>query len=68
MSVIYQKEVTQCRERLHCKIYPDDWFNDEKACCSIVKDEQNLPKDIEGMLRPYEKVGIPDWCPLKVTN
>lgn len=20
---------------------------------------------IEGMLRPYEKVIIPDWCPLK---
>lgn len=69
MSVIYQKEITQCP---HCKIYPDpdpdDWFCDEEACCSIVKDEQNLPKDIEGMLRPYEKVGIPDWCPLKVTN
>lgn len=62
MSVIYQKEITQCP---HCKIYPDDWFNDddEKACCGLVKDEQNLPKDIEGS--PYEKVGIPEWCPLK---
>lgn len=70
-KVIYQKEITQCRECPHCKIYPDpdDWFNDddEKACCGIVKDEQNLPKDIEGMLRPYEKVGIPEWCPLRTS-
>lgn len=73
-SVIFQKEITQCRECPHCKIYPDpdpdDWFNDddEKACCGLVKDEQNLPKDIEGMLRPYEKVLIPDWCPLKTNK
>lgn len=40
----------------------DDWFNDddEKALC---KEAGN--KLIEGMLRPYERVLIPDWCPLK---
>lgn len=47
-SVIFQKEITQCSP--HCKIYPDpnDWFNDDDDCCGLVKDEQNLPKDIEG--------------------
>lgn len=38
-SVIFQKEITQCRECPHCRIAPDpdpdDWFNDddEKALC-----------------------------------
>ena len=51
------------------RIYPDpdpnDWFNDddEKALC---KESKN--KLIEGMLRPYEKVCIPDWCPLKTNK
>lgn len=44
---------------------PNDWFNDddEKALC---KESKN--KLIEGMLRPYEKVLIPDWCPLKTNK
>lgn len=25
-------------------------------------------KLIEGMLRPYERVLIPDWCPLKTNK
>lgn len=57
-----QKEIKQCRECPHCLIVPDpnDWFNDddEKALC---KESEN--KLIE--LRPYERVLIPDWCPLK---
>ena len=30
-SVIFQKEITQCRECPHCRIAPDpdDWFNDD---------------------------------------
>lgn len=65
-SVVSKKEIKQCRECPHCLIVPDpdpeDWFNDddEKALCK--KSENKL---IEGMLRPYEKVLIPDWCPLK---
>lgn len=51
----------------HCRIAPDldpdDWFNDEKALC---KEAGN--KLIEGMLRPYERVLIPDWCPLKTNK
>lgn len=51
----------------HCLIVPDpnDWFNDdnEKALC---KESEN--KLIEGMLRPYERVLIPDWCPLKTNK
>lgn len=66
-SVIFQKEITQCRECPHCRIAPDpdDWFNDddEKALC---KEAGN--KLIEGMLRPYERVLIPDWCPLKTNQ
>lgn len=64
-SVIFQKEIKQCSP--HCLIVPDpdpnDWFNDEKALC---KESEN--KLIEGMLRPYEKVLIPDWCPLKTNK
>lgn len=48
----------------YCRIVPDpdDWFNDddEKALCT-----ESGNRLIEGMLRPYEKVIIPDWCPLK---
>lgn len=56
-----KKEITQCRECPYCRITPDDWFNDdEKALCT-----ESGNKLIEGMLRPYEKVIIPDWCPLK---
>ena len=68
-SAIFQKEITQCRECPHCRIAPDpdpdDWFNDddEKALC---KEAGN--KLIEGMLRPYERVLIPDWCPLKTNK
>lgn len=53
-----KKEITQCRITPD----PDDWFNDddEKALCT-----ESGNKLIEGMLRPYEKVIIPDWCPLK---
>ncbi len=60
-----KKEITQCRECPYCRIVPDpdDWFNDddEKALCA-----ESGNRLIEGMLRPYEKVIIPDWCPLKV--
>lgn len=32
-SVVFQKEITQCRECPHCRIAPDpdpdDWFNDD---------------------------------------
>lgn len=56
-SVIFQKEITQCSP--HCRIDPDD----EKALC---KEAGN--KLIEGMLRPYERVLIPDWCPLKTNK
>ena len=68
-SVVFQKEIKQCRECPHCLIVPDpdpnDWFNDddEKALC---KESEN--KLIEGMLRPYERVLIPDWCPLKTNK
>lgn len=59
-----KKEIIQCRECPYCRIVPDpdDWFNDddEKALC---KESEN--KLIEGTLRPYERVLIPDWCPLK---
>ena len=41
-SVIFQKEITQCRECPHCRIAPDD----EKALC---KEAGN--KLIEGILR-----------------
>lgn len=53
-----KKEITQCR----IVPDPDDWFNDddEKALCT-----ESGNRLIEGMLRPYEKVIIPDWCPLK---
>ena len=62
-SVVFQKEIKQCRECPHCLIVPDpnDWLNDKKALCK----ENKL---IEGMLRPYEKVLIPDWCPLKTNK
>lgn len=66
-SVVFQKEIKQCRECPHCLIVPDpnDWFNDddEKALC---KESEN--KLIEGMLRPYERVLIPGWCPLKTNK
>lgn len=58
-----------CRECPSCRIIPDpdpdDLFNydDEKALC---KESGN--RVIEIMLRPYEKVIIPDWCPLKLTK
>lgn len=45
----------------HCRIAPDP--DDEKALC---KEAGN--KLIEGMLRPYERVLIPDWCPLKTNK
>lgn len=50
-SVIFQKEITQC----NCRIASDP---DEALC----KEAGN--KLIEGMLRPYERVLIPDWCQL----
>lgn len=57
-----KKEITQCRECPYCRIVPDpdDWFNDddEKALCT-----ESGNRLIEEMLRPYEKVIIPDWCP-----
>lgn len=60
-----KKEITQCRECPYCRIVPDpdpdDWLNDdEKALCT-----ESGNRLIEGVLRPYEKVIIPDWCPLK---
>lgn len=62
--VEFKKKITQCRECPNCRIVPDpdDWFNDddEKALCKEAGD-----KVIEDMLRPYEKVIIPNWCPLK---
>lgn len=62
-SVIFQKEITQCRECPHCRIAPDPDDDDEKALC---KEAGN--KLIERMLRPYERVLIPDWCPLKTNK
>lgn len=59
-SVVFQKEIKQCRECPHCLIVPDPDPN-EKALCK----ESEL---IEGMLRPYERVLIPDWCPLKTNK
>lgn len=60
--VEFKKKITQCRECPNCRIVPDpdDWFNDddEKALCKETE-------VIEDMLRPYEKVAIPNWCPLK---
>lgn len=50
--VEFKKKITQCRECPNCRIVPDD---DEKALC----------KETGDMLRPYEKVAIPNWCPLK---
>ena len=71
-SVVFKKEIKQCRECPNCIIYPDsdpdDWFNVwsnddyEKAFCNKAN------KLIERMLRPYEKVLIPDWCPLKTNK
>lgn len=55
-SVIFQKEITQCSP--HCRIAPDP----DELC----KEAGN--KLIEGMLRPYERVLIPDWCPLKTNK
>lgn len=65
--VKFEKKITQCRECPHCRIVPDpdpsDWFNDddEKAFCREAGHEL-----IENMLRPYERIIIPDWCPLKI--
>ena len=64
--------IEQCRKCPHCRILPDpdptDWFNDDdqKAICVHPQsiDDRKFGKDIEGMLRPYEKVDIPKWCPL----
>lgn len=52
-SVVFQKEIKQCRECPHCLIVPDPNDHDEKALC---KESEN--KLIEGMLRPYERVLI----------
>lgn len=60
-SVIFQKEITQCRECPHCRIAPDPDDDDEKALC---KEAGN--KLIERMLRPYERVLIPG--PLKTNK
>lgn len=49
-SVVFQKEIKQCRECPHCLIVPDP---NEKALC---KESEN--KLIEGMLRPYERVPL----------
>ena len=61
-----KKEITQCRECPYCRIVPDpdpdDWFNDDDETALCTESGNRL---IEGMLRPYEKVIIPDWCPLK---
>lgn len=65
--VKFEKKITQCRECPHCRIVPDpdlsDWFNDddEKAFC-----REAGHKLIENMLRPYERIIIPDWCPLRI--
>lgn len=63
-SIVFKKEIKQCKECPHCLIvsYLNDWFNNEKALC-----EKSENKLIEGMLKPYEKVLIPDWCPLKIS-
>lgn len=68
-KVVYKKEIEYCRECPHCKIMPDpdpnDWFNydDEKALC--FHPDYKEGKVIDVALRPYEKVFIPTWCPLK---
>lgn len=65
--VKFEKKITQCRKCPHCRIVPDpdpsDWFNDddEKAFC-----REAGHKLIENMLRPYERIIIPDWCPLRI--
>lgn len=65
--VKFEKKITQCRECPHRRIVPDpdpsDWFNDddEKAFC-----REAGHKLIENMLRPYERIIIPDWCPLRI--
>lgn len=65
--VKFEKKITQCRECPHCRIVPDpdpsDWFNDddEKAFC-----REAGHKLIENMLRSYERIIIPDWCPLRI--
>lgn len=62
--VKFEKKITQCRECPHCRIPdPSDWFNDddEKAFC-----REAGHKLIENMLRPYERIIIPDWCPLRI--
>lgn len=65
--VKFEKKITQCRECPHCRTVPDpdpsDWFNDddEKAFC-----REAGHKLIENMLRPYERIIIPDWCPLRI--
>lgn len=65
--VKFEKKITQCRECPHCRIVPDpdpsDWFNDddEKAFC-----REAGHKLIENTLRPYERIIIPDWCPLRI--
>ena len=65
--VKFEKKITQCRECPHCRIVPNpdpsDWFNDddEKAFC-----REAGHKLIENMLRPYERIIIPDWCPLRI--
>ena len=53
--VEFKKKITQCRECPNCRIVPDPDDDDEKALC----------KEAEDMLRPYEKVAVPNWCPLK---
>lgn len=69
-KVIYQTEIQQCRQCPNCYISPDpdseDWFEDdnEKAHCRAIKDENGLSRFIEGDLRPYEEIPIPNWCPL----
>ena len=52
-SVVFQKEIKQCRECPHCLIVPDpnDLMTTRKR--SVMESENKL---IEGMLRPYERV------------
>lgn len=63
-SVVFQKEIKQCRECPHC--FLTQILMTGSMMTTLCKESEN--KLIEGMLRPYERVLIPDWCPLKTNK
>lgn len=54
-SVIFQKEITQCRECPHCRIASDP---DEALC----KEAGNKLIEVKTLRKG------PDWCPLKTNK